>query len=99
VRFCDLHAISLCVTALGSIIVIEFVIIFSLGLLLLYFTCKCAILLVHERRKKEKRSSEPSNDQSSQGQTVSAQLKATMFVFSGMDSHMLKFNKIVSQEN
>ncbi|PNY15797.1 gamete protein, partial [Trifolium pratense] len=56
---------------LGSIIVIEFVIIFSLGLLLLYFTCKCAILLVHERRKNEKRSSEPSNDQSSQGQTSS----------------------------
>jgi hypothetical protein len=54
---------------------------------------------VHERRKNEKRSSEPSNDQSSQGQTVSAQFKATMFVFSGMDSHMLKFNKIVSQEN
>jgi len=42
---------------LGSIIVIEFVIIFSLGLLLLYFTCKCAILLVHERRKNEKSTS------------------------------------------
>ncbi|CAI8590125.1 unnamed protein product [Vicia faba] len=55
---------------LGSIIVIEFVIISSLGLLLLYFTCKCAILLVHERRNNKKRCSEPSTDQSSQGQTV-----------------------------
>ncbi|CAJ2658466.1 unnamed protein product [Trifolium pratense] len=72
---------------LGSIIVIEFVIIFSLGLLLLYFTCKCAILLVHERRKNEKRSSEPSNDQSSQGQTVSAESNI-VFVFRNGFSHI-----------
>ncbi|WVY92063.1 hypothetical protein V8G54_037577 [Vigna mungo] len=49
---------------LGSIIVIEFVIIFSLGALLLYFTCKCAILLAHERRNREESSSELSNSKS-----------------------------------
>ncbi|XP_024633312.2 protein GAMETE EXPRESSED 2 [Medicago truncatula] len=65
--------------ALGSIIVIEFVIIFSLGLLLLYFTCKCAILLVHERRNREKRTSESSTDQSSQGQAVSVQSNNVCF--------------------
>ncbi|XP_020976557.1 protein GAMETE EXPRESSED 2 isoform X3 [Arachis ipaensis] len=40
--------------SLGSIIVIEFVVMFSLGVLLLYFTCKCAILLLHERRNRHK---------------------------------------------
>ncbi|MED6140342.1 glutathione exchanger [Stylosanthes scabra] len=48
---------------LGSIIVIEFVVMFSLGLLLLYFTCKCAILLLHERRNHHKSSSEQSPHQ------------------------------------
>ncbi|RDX60235.1 Protein GAMETE EXPRESSED 2, partial [Mucuna pruriens] len=50
---------------LGSIIVIEFVIMSSLGMLLLYFTCKCAILLAHERRNRGKISSELSTVQSS----------------------------------
>ncbi|XP_068483450.1 protein GAMETE EXPRESSED 2 [Phaseolus vulgaris] len=56
---------------LGSIIVIEFVIMFSLGALLLYFTCKCAVLLAHERRNGEERSSELSNSQSFPRETVS----------------------------
>ncbi|KAG4957145.1 hypothetical protein JHK85_043525 [Glycine max] len=54
---------------LGSIIVIEFVIMSSLGVLLLYFTCKCAILLAQERRNHEKRSSELSTAQSSHRET------------------------------
>ncbi|XP_024922274.2 protein GAMETE EXPRESSED 2 isoform X2 [Ziziphus jujuba] len=38
--------------ALGSAIIIEFIMVFCLGLLLLFFTCKCAILLAKERRNK-----------------------------------------------
>ncbi|KAI5446424.1 protein GAMETE EXPRESSED 2 [Lathyrus oleraceus] len=78
---------------LGSIIVIEFVIITSLGLLLLYFTCKCAILLVHERRKNEKRSSEPSTDQTSQTQTSSINIpeNATNFTGCCWSSSLLRF--------
>ncbi|BAT80285.1 hypothetical protein VIGAN_02328300 [Vigna angularis var. angularis] len=59
---------------LGSIIVIEFVIIFSLGALLLYFTCKCAILLAHERRNREESSSELSNSKSFPRETVSVHI-------------------------
>jgi len=44
---------------------------FSLGALLLYFTCKCAVLLAHERRNGEERSSELSNSQSFPRETVS----------------------------
>ncbi|XP_052190913.1 protein GAMETE EXPRESSED 2 isoform X2 [Diospyros lotus] len=36
--------------ALGSAVVIESILVFSLGVLLLYFTCKCAIVLVNEKR-------------------------------------------------
>ncbi|XP_057433554.1 protein GAMETE EXPRESSED 2 isoform X2 [Lotus japonicus] len=68
---------------LGSIIVIEFVIIFSLGVLLLYLTCKCAILLVHERRNREKRASELSTAQSSQTQTSSMNKPENATYFTG----------------
>ncbi|KAE9598912.1 hypothetical protein Lalb_Chr15g0086041 [Lupinus albus] len=56
---------------LGSIIVIEFVVMFSLGVLLLYFTCKCSILLLHERGKRDKKSKELSTVQGSKRKTVS----------------------------
>ncbi|XP_061369324.1 protein GAMETE EXPRESSED 2, partial [Gastrolobium bilobum] len=78
---------------LGSIIVIEFVIIFSLGVLLLYFTCKCAVLLVHERRNHEKRSSELSTVQSSQRQTSSMTISENATYFTGCCSRpsLLRF--------
>nr|GMD66345.1 protein GAMETE EXPRESSED 2 [Ipomoea batatas] len=40
--------------ALGAAIIMEFIFVFSLGVLLLFFICKCAISLVKERRKKKK---------------------------------------------
>ncbi|XVE65590.1 hypothetical protein DITRI_Ditri08aG0012400 [Diplodiscus trichospermus] len=43
---------SLAVRALGSTILIEFLSVLSLGLMLLFFTCKCAILLVKEKRQR-----------------------------------------------
>ncbi|CAH2044666.1 unnamed protein product [Thlaspi arvense] len=41
---------SLAAHVLGSVIVVESLVVFSLATLLLLFTCKCAFLLVHERR-------------------------------------------------
>ncbi|KAG7537207.1 Immunoglobulin E-set [Arabidopsis suecica] len=51
---------------LGSVIVVESLVVFSLATLLLFFTCKCAFLLVHERR------SEHSVDKNSQKPTDNA---------------------------
>ncbi|KAL0388814.1 UNVERIFIED_CONTAM: protein GAMETE EXPRESSED 2 [Sesamum radiatum] len=44
---------SLAAHALGSAIVIESLAVFSLGLLLLFFICKCAAVLVHEKRRRK----------------------------------------------
>ncbi|XP_004298140.1 PREDICTED: protein GAMETE EXPRESSED 2-like [Fragaria vesca subsp. vesca] len=43
---------SLVARGLGSAIVIESSIVFSLGAALIFFTCKCATILVNERRKR-----------------------------------------------
>lgn len=37
------------VAALGSIMIVEFLVVSALGLVVLFFTCKCAVLLVHEK--------------------------------------------------
>ncbi|KAH9683540.1 protein GAMETE EXPRESSED 2 [Citrus sinensis] len=52
---------------LGAGVVIEFFMVFFLGVLLLFFTCKCAFLLVNERRSRG--NSERSTAQSYQKQT------------------------------
>lgn len=39
------------VTAFGVAIIIESSVLVSLGLLLLFFSCKCAVHLVRERRR------------------------------------------------
>ncbi|KAL0414762.1 UNVERIFIED_CONTAM: protein GAMETE EXPRESSED 2 [Sesamum radiatum] len=44
---------SLAAHALGSAIVIESIAVFSLGLLLLFFICKCAAVLVHEKKRRK----------------------------------------------
>ncbi|KAL7104906.1 hypothetical protein ACP275_07G011600 [Erythranthe tilingii] len=44
---------SLVAHTLGSAIVIESVFVFSLGLLLLFFVCKCAFVLVYEKKRKK----------------------------------------------
>ncbi|KAJ0035291.1 hypothetical protein Pint_24479 [Pistacia integerrima] len=60
---------SLVAHTLGSAIVIEFIMVLFLGVLLLFFTCKCAILLVNERRGHHTKNSELSEMQSSQKAT------------------------------
>ncbi|KAF7837800.1 protein GAMETE EXPRESSED 2 [Senna tora] len=61
---------SLLAHTLGSAIIIEFVIILCLGVWILYFTCKCAFLLVNERRNRHKRPPELPTVQRSQRQTM-----------------------------
>lgn len=63
---------SLVVHVLGSAMVIEFLSALSLGLILLYYTCKCAILLANERRLRHNpRNLELSRVQSFQTESLS----------------------------
>ncbi|KAK4477843.1 hypothetical protein RD792_017106 [Penstemon davidsonii] len=45
---------SLAAHTLGSAIVIVSIVVFSLGMLLLFFICKCAVLLVQEKKQQKK---------------------------------------------
>ncbi|CAD5334392.1 unnamed protein product [Arabidopsis thaliana] len=47
---------------LGSVIVVESLVVFSLATLLLFFTCKCAFLLVHEKRIQHKNLQKPTDN-------------------------------------
>ncbi|KAG2721400.1 hypothetical protein I3760_02G080800 [Carya illinoinensis] len=69
--------------ALGSAIVIEFLVVFSFGVLLLFFICKCAILLVNERRNRHMKTSEPCIVQSSYDRTPSTNLSQDATHFTG----------------
>ncbi|CAA7016980.1 unnamed protein product [Microthlaspi erraticum] len=53
---------SLAAHVLGSVIVVESLIVFSLATVLLFFTCKCAFLLVHEKRNEQKNSQKPTDN-------------------------------------
>ncbi|CAL5413093.1 unnamed protein product [Camellia sinensis] len=68
---------------LGSAIVIEFILIFSLGVLLLYYTCKCAIVLVNEKRSRGARNIELCQVQSSSKKTSSTDLSENVTHFTG----------------
>ncbi|KAL2464204.1 Protein GAMETE EXPRESSED 2 [Forsythia ovata] len=54
---------------LGSAIVVESIVVFSLGILLLYFMCKCAFVLIDEKRRQKAPAIELSKVQSSSKQT------------------------------
>lgn len=58
--------------ALGSAILVEFLMVFSLGGILLFFTCKCAMHLANERRRISVKNSQLSSVQNSQTKSVSA---------------------------
>ncbi|KAG8369910.1 hypothetical protein BUALT_Bualt14G0062500 [Buddleja alternifolia] len=61
---------SLVAHTLGSAIIIESVVVFSLGLLLLFFICKCAVVLVHEKKMREAQDIELSKIQGSTKHTL-----------------------------
>ncbi|KAJ4955934.1 hypothetical protein NE237_012717 [Protea cynaroides] len=62
---------SLVAHSLGSVIVIEFIMMFALGVLLLFFTCKCAIALGNERKSRRARSIKLSRQENFQKHTSS----------------------------
>ncbi|KAJ6908539.1 hypothetical protein NC651_018821 [Populus alba x Populus x berolinensis] len=57
---------SLLAHTLGSAILVEFLMVFSLGGILLFFTCKCAMHLANERRRISVKNSQLSSVQNSQ---------------------------------
>ncbi|XP_076947328.1 protein GAMETE EXPRESSED 2-like [Bidens hawaiensis] len=44
---------SLVAHSLGLVIVIEFIVLSSLAVILMFFTCKCVIVLLHEKKKRQ----------------------------------------------
>ncbi|XVF66194.1 hypothetical protein PTKIN_Ptkin10aG0015900 [Pterospermum kingtungense] len=88
---------SLAVGTLGSAIVIEFISVITLGLMLLFFTCKCAILLVKEKRQRQKnhpRNHELSRLQSLQTETLSTNsIEEDAIHFTGCCSSPLLLSK------
>ncbi|KAK4338873.1 hypothetical protein RND71_040335 [Anisodus tanguticus] len=56
---------SLFAHAFGSAIIIEFILVFSLGVILLFFICKCAFVLINEKRRQASQDFELSNVQNS----------------------------------
>ncbi|KAM3323929.1 protein GAMETE EXPRESSED 2 isoform X1 [Capsicum chacoense] len=53
------------VHAFGSAIIVEFILVLSLGVILLCFICKCAFVLINEKRRQTPQDSELSNVQHS----------------------------------
>ncbi|KAA8548952.1 hypothetical protein F0562_000636 [Nyssa sinensis] len=79
---------SLVAHTLGSAIVIEFIMVFSLGVLLVYFTCKCAIVLVNEKRSRDDQDIELSRVQSSHKRTSTTDLSENVTHFTGCCSSL-----------
>ncbi|XP_057957884.1 protein GAMETE EXPRESSED 2 [Malania oleifera] len=74
---------SLAAYTLGSAIVIEFLMMLSLGAILLFFTCKCAIVLVHERRSRDIGNNKLSKVPSSHKQPPNTSLSEDATCFTG----------------
>lgn len=60
------------IAAFGSAIIIEFILVLALGVILLFFTCKCAFVLFNEKKRQAPQDFEFSKVQSSQEGTVSS---------------------------
>ncbi|XP_056168566.1 protein GAMETE EXPRESSED 2 isoform X2 [Syzygium oleosum] len=75
--------------SLGSAIIIEFVLMSYLGVALLYFSCKCAILLVNERRPSELRNPSLTDVHEVQNQNPSSHSSENANHFSGHQSSCL----------
>ncbi|XAR57061.1 hypothetical protein NMG60_11025073 [Bertholletia excelsa] len=84
---------SLVAHTLGSAIVVEFISVFTLGILLVCFTCKCAIALVNEKRRgRIARGVELHQLQSTSGKFSSTDVSEDMTHFTGWCSSPLLTN-------
>nr|XP_009757468.1 PREDICTED: protein GAMETE EXPRESSED 2 [Nicotiana sylvestris] len=69
---------SLFAHAFGSAIIIEFILVLALGVILLFFTCKCAFVLFNEKKRQAPQDFEFSKVQSSQEGTLTGDLSDKM---------------------
>ncbi|KAK6930191.1 hypothetical protein RJ641_004285 [Dillenia turbinata] len=79
--------------ALGSAIVIEFLVTFSLGVLLVFYMCKCAFVLLKEKRSPDARTSEPSKLPNSLKQASGINLTEDVTYLSGCCPSPLSFGE------
>ncbi|KAJ8770463.1 hypothetical protein K2173_017954 [Erythroxylum novogranatense] len=79
--------------SLGAAIILEFFVVLSLGGLLLFFTCKCAVLLINERRSQFMPISKLSSKRNSQENTSATVVsKENTSYFTGFCSSPLSFH-------
>ncbi|KAF2300174.1 hypothetical protein GH714_010367 [Hevea brasiliensis] len=80
---------SLAVHTLGSAVIIEFLMVLSFGVVLLFFTCKCAILLVNERSSCKFQNSKQSGLRNFQKESSRVDLSEKTTEFTGGCSRLL----------
>ncbi|KAK6161087.1 hypothetical protein DH2020_004468 [Rehmannia glutinosa] len=78
----EMMSMSLLLTV-GSAIVIESIVVFSLGIILLFFICKCAVVLVHEKKRQKAQEIELLKLQGSSKQTLAVGSSGNKRLFSG----------------
>ncbi|KAB5548395.1 hypothetical protein DKX38_011801 [Salix brachista] len=74
---------SLLANTLGSAILVEFIVVFSLGGILLFFTCKCTKQLLNERRRITVKNSQQSSVQNSQKKSQNTDFPEDTINFTG----------------
>ncbi|XP_048233557.1 protein GAMETE EXPRESSED 2 isoform X2 [Ricinus communis] len=74
---------SLAAHTLGSAVILEFLVVLSLGVILLFFTCKCAILLTNERCSRNLQNSPQFCMQNFQKESSNTDLSEETTSFSG----------------
>ncbi|KAL3505706.1 hypothetical protein ACH5RR_031088 [Cinchona calisaya] len=83
---------SLAAHTLGSAAVVEFIVVLSLGVLLLFYISKCVIMLIHEKRRNEIQGIELSKVQMSDQQAISKDLSGKMTLFTDCCSSFSLFS-------
>uniref|UniRef100_A0A3Q7EFT7 Uncharacterized protein n=1 Tax=Solanum lycopersicum TaxID=4081 RepID=A0A3Q7EFT7_SOLLC len=66
------------ISVFGSAIIVEFILVLSFGVILLFFICKCAFVLINEKRRQGSQDFELSNVQNSQEGTLTKDLSDKM---------------------
>ncbi|XP_059280723.1 protein GAMETE EXPRESSED 2 isoform X1 [Lycium ferocissimum] len=88
---------SLFAHAFGSAIIIEFILVLSLSVILLFFICKCSFVLINEKRRQASQEFELSNVQNSQEGTLTEDLSDKMTRVRGCCSNFCMSNLQLSK--
>ncbi|KAH0728171.1 hypothetical protein KY284_004036 [Solanum tuberosum] len=81
----------------GSAIIVEFILVLSFGVILLFFICKCAFVLINEKRRQASQDFEFSNVQNSQEGTLTKDLSDKMTRVRGCCSNFFTSNLQLSK--